>query len=429
MIKPVEIVTINKFIPIFKDGMEANAISVVNFNFENGDECGYNVIAQKGLYEIGDKAVYIQPDYCLSDSQIFDSFTKPGGDPKKSRLGKNNRIRAIKFNFTFQDKIDPIYSFGIMLPLSEVKEFLGDNFNEDNLQELLGITKYEEPETAGSGLTKGDFPSFMYKTDEENQANLKTKITQLCDGETELGYTFKHDGSSITVYFKKDNEGNWISGVCSRSQEKKLEQEYVTKYFSDKEEYGRYLHPETKVKGWFNHESKVFLTNEEIQNLVEEGKLEEKTVEVKDSWVELAKKSGLLENGLKYCMEHNVQLAFRGEIYGQGLKGSGNKVNPDANKKQGLILFGVDSLDNGFSKRLHYGNIHNLKTVCEAIGIEYTKPMVFKPTSYENFCEIAEKIIADEKANGRIIEGVVVRTINSNEISTKYMNSEYDSKK
>ena len=168
MIKPVEIVEVNKIIPVYKNGEEANSIQVINFKFKNGDECGYNVIAQKGLYEIGSKACYIQPDYCLSDIGLFNSFTMPDNDPKKSRLGKNNRVRAIKFNFSFANSTDPIYSFGVLLPKSEVDSFIGKDSDTDDITEILGITKYEEPETAGFGLIAGDFPSFLYKTDEEN---------------------------------------------------------------------------------------------------------------------------------------------------------------------------------------------------------------------------------------------------------------------
>lgn len=38
MTKPVEIVTITKIIPVYKDGIEANSINVVNFTYENGNE-------------------------------------------------------------------------------------------------------------------------------------------------------------------------------------------------------------------------------------------------------------------------------------------------------------------------------------------------------------------------------------------------------
>lgn len=225
--KAVQIVKISKLIPIYKDGVEANSINLVNFEFLNGDECGYNVISQKGLYQLGDHAIYIMPDFCLSNIALFESFTAPGGDPNKSKLGKMNRIRAIKFNFNLENSTEPIFSFGILLPITEVKDYLLSDYNEENLTELLGITKYEEPETGNSGQTKGGLPSFLYATDETNQETLKSKIKEICDGNTELGFSIKRDGSSFTCYFKKDENGNWYHGICSRNQEKKTDTHHV----------------------------------------------------------------------------------------------------------------------------------------------------------------------------------------------------------
>lgn len=422
MTKPVEIVTINKIIPIYKDGQEANSIHVVNFTFRNGDECGYNVISQKGLYEIGSKAVYIQPDYCLSDISLFDSFIRPFGEINKSKLGKNYRIRAVKFNFSFEKSMDPIYSFGILLPKTEVDAYLGKDCDLEDIDAVLGITKYEEPESAGSGLAVGDFPSFMYKTDEENINNIKSKVAAACDGNTEFGLTIKVDGSSFTQYFRKI-DGVFTTGICSRSMEKKLEQTYVDKYINNGKIYHKYIHPETKIKGWYCDELKDFKTDEEVQGF------EMLLVEVKDSWVELSKSTGLFDNGMKYCMDNDVQLVFRGEIFGQGLKGSGNKFNPNSNDKQSLRIFGIDSLENGFSIRQHYGNTHNVVSVCEAIGLDYTKSIIVKPASYEDLINICENIFKEEKNKGKVIEGIVIRTMYSNQISCKHMNAEYDSKK
>lgn len=179
--KVVQIVSVSKISKVYKNGEEANSIELINFNFENGEECGYNVIAQKGLYEINSKAIFIMPDYCLSDIKLFESFTAPNGDPSKSRLGKNNRIRALKFNFTKAvDSLDPIYSFGILMPLSEVESYLGKEITKDmDLTNMLNITKYEEPETGGSGLVGGDFPSFLYKTDETNIEAMKSHVKKL----------------------------------------------------------------------------------------------------------------------------------------------------------------------------------------------------------------------------------------------------------
>ena len=428
MIKIVEIVTINNLVPIFKDGTQANSIEVAKFNFENGNECGFNVIAQRGLYEIGSKAIYIQPDYCLSENELFSSFISPGGETKKSRLGKNNRIRAIKFNFNFDGSKDPIYSNGILMPMREVESFLGtkllcDGISRGSLHELLGITKYEEPETAGSGLIAGEFPSFMYKTDETNIMNIVDHVKRVISEGQEMGITLKRDGSSHTTYFKIIDD-EYKSGVCSRSQEKKMDQTFVTDYVDDNgNTYHRYFDQETKTKGWFSDTTSLFKTDDEV------AEFKPVTKEVKDSWIELATNSGLLEKGLEYCKTHGVQLAFRGEIIGQGLKGSGNKVNPDSNEKQKLVLFGIDDLSEGFARRINYSSVHNLRDVSNALGIEYTESVVVRPKTFEEFVEICEDIFRTEKVKGRIIEGVVVRTMYTNDLSCKYMNLEYDSKK
>jgi RNA ligase (TIGR02306 family) len=424
MVKVVEIVTISELMPVFKEGAEANAIQVAKFNFDNGGECGFNVIAQKGLYEVGSNAIYIQPDYCLSENELFNSFIAPGGDPKKSRLGKQNRIRAIKFNFSFEGSTDPIYSNGILMPLSEVEKFLGVEITEEtDLAEELGVTKYEEPETAGSGLIAGEFPSFMYKTDETNIMNIVDHVKRVISEGQELGIAIKRDGSSHTTYFKVI-DGDYKSGVCSRSQEKKMDQTFVTDYVdADGNTYHRYFDQETKTKGWFSDTTSLFKTDDEVAGFTTITK------EVKDSWIELATNSGLLENGLEYCKTHGLQLAFRGEIIGQGLKGSGNKVNPDANEKQKLVLFGIDDLSEGFARRINYSSPHNLRDVSKILGIEYTPVYTAKFSTYEDLCEYCDGIFKKEKEEGRIIEGVVVRTMYTNDLSCKYMNPEYDAKK
>ena len=135
--EPVSIVTIKKLIPIFKGEEKAEKIELVLL-----EETGFELVAQKGLYEVGDKAVYIQPDYCLPDnSELFESFTAPGGDPNKSRLGKNNRIKALKFNFHRGDN-QTIYSMGILMPLYEVSHFLDPKSPE--FKEIKEDTLMEE---------------------------------------------------------------------------------------------------------------------------------------------------------------------------------------------------------------------------------------------------------------------------------------------
>lgn len=425
-IKSVEIVEVTEKLPIYKNGEPANAIEVVHFKYDDGSPCGYHLISQKDLYRIGDKAVYIQPDFCLSDIALFDSFTKPNGDPKKSKLGKNSRIRAVKFNFNFDNTSDPIYSFGILLPVSEVESFLHTTIDKvSDLSEVLGIVKYEEPETGASGMVAGDLPSFMYKTDEFNFFNVIGGVKRCIEDGEEFGLTIKRDGSSISLYFNKNADGEFYYGICSRSQEKKLEQAYTSLYVDHLgSEFHRYIHPETKEKGWFNDDSRTFITDEWAQE-----NLTPITIEVKDSWVDVATNKGYVEKLMDYCKKYNVELVFRGELIGEGLKGSGNKLNSDAKVKQTIILFGVDGLETGFSVRNHYGQFHNLEAVGIETGLPYTKSEWITPTSIEELETACKNIFIREEAAGRIIEGVVIRTKNNNRVSCKYMNPLYDSKK
>jgi hypothetical protein len=165
--KATQIVTIKSFSPMFKGEEEATNIHIVNV-----EEHGFDIVAQKSLYQIGDKALYIQPDYCLSDIPLFADFIAPEGNPNKSRLGKQNRIKAVKFGFT-DTKGNKVYSNGILLPLGNVMEYLNIEveFGFTDYDTLLGITKYEEPEGKLNGDAKGNLPNGMYKTDETNFNN------------------------------------------------------------------------------------------------------------------------------------------------------------------------------------------------------------------------------------------------------------------
>lgn len=373
MTNPVEIVTITNKSSLFKKGTgePATNIELINFSFANGDECGFSVVSQKDLYQIGDSALYIQPDYCVPDTDLFRSFTAPYGDPNKSKLGKNGRIRAIKFNFNLSDSSDPIYSNGILLPLSEA------NIPSDvaDKAEFLGVTKYEEPERFGTGNAKGNLPGFLYKTDEENAANLKSHINRVLETGERIGWTLKIDGSSFTQYFKKGVDG-WTTGICSRTLEKKLP---------------------------------------------------ENLNDTSDPWIKLSISSGLYEKGMKYCQENNRELAFRGEIYGEGLKGSGNKSNPHSTMKPNLAIFGIDDLASGYAIKLLPSEV---ASICKELDLNYLPTIEVLAKDYDTLVALANsEFNAYKKDRGWIVEGLVVRTLNNNNLSAKIMNSEYDAKK
>ena len=399
---PVSIVTIKNKIPLYKSDEQANSIEVIEL-----EEVGFELVANKTLYQIGDKAVYIQPDYCVSDIPLFESFIRPNGDESKSMLGKvegfPRRIRAKKFTLSKEPNGDPVYSNGILLPLQEVENYCKENnkswhnsvhWINNSLHEVLGITKYEELEPVSksglkSGQTEGKFPEGLYKTDEENINNLWNHIENKIGYPVTLVGTEKVDGSSITIGITpKIPEGF----ICSRNLRKKLTIKKVT---------GK------RTKKWY--EKLMFWTTPDL-NLYTE-------VENDDDFVKYGKPYlDLLINS------RETNLIFRGELNGGKLKGSGNKNNPASKEQANIKIFGLDRINEyGEAEKIPY---LLFKTECEKAGVPLVKEVFNKEFNSKE--ELLNECNNYFKTN--MIEGIVVRTLDS-KFSAKVMNLEYDSKK
>ncbi|HQJ57031.1 MAG TPA: RNA ligase family protein [Caldisericia bacterium] len=386
MEKAVNIVTIKAKIPLFKGDDKAEKIELIQL-----EENGFELVSQKDLYQIGDGAIYIQPDYCLSNIPLFQSFIEG------SYLGKNNRIRAKKFNFHRGDGIS-IYSNGILLPLKEVFDFLkipkiGEIYSLDtsiNLDEKLGITKYEEPETSSSPGIKGGssmaFPEGIIRTDEENFNNLVHHIEKILPAR--LIGKMKIDGSSITLWYKDGK-----SGIASRNLGKPLTIKKVT---------GR--RKKTLLE-------KILFWKTFDLNIYEE-------VECDSDFVKYGKP--YLDKLVKYCEQNKVNLVLQGELCGKGMKGSGNKNNPHSKEETDVIFFNICKYENQSVR------VDEETFVTSAQMIDFKTPKVYFDKVFNTIEEIKQECESIFKTE--LIEGIVIRDENHN-FSTKYMNNEYDSKK
>ena len=397
---PVSIVTIKNKIPLYKGDEQANSIEVIEL-----EEVGFELVANKTLYQIGDKAIYIQPDYCVSDIPLFESFIRPNGDESKSMLGKieglPRRIRAKKFTLSKEPNGDPVYSNGILLPLIDVILFLkiektGGDLYTINLTEKLGITKYEEPEPVSksglrSGQTEGKFPEGLYKTDEENINNLWNHIENKIGYPVTLVGTEKVDGSSITIGITpKIPEGF----ICSRNLRKKL---------TIKKVVGRREPTFWEIfKSWFEIKTDL--------NIYQEMENDDDFVRYGKPYLDLLINSG------------ETNLIFRGELNGGKLKGSGNKNNPASKEQPNIKIFGLDKINEyGEAEKVPY---LLFKTECEKAGVPLVKEVFNKKFNSKE--ELLNECNNYFKTN--MIEGIVVRTVDS-KFSAKVMNLEYDSKK
>lgn len=391
MEKAVNIVTIKAKIPLFKGDDKAERIELIQL-----EENGFELVSQKDLYQIGDKAVYIQPDYCLSDIPLFEGFIRPNGDESKSMLGKvgglPRRIRAKKFNFHRGDG-NSVYSNGILLPIQEVKEYLnivGLNTYDFDLAKELQITKYEEPENnSGPGVKGGSsmaFPQGIIRTDEENFNNLTKDLEKRLP--CRLIGRQKIDGSSITLWYK---DGKY--GIASRNLGKPL---------TIKKVIGR--RKKTLLE-------RILFWKKPDLNIYEE-------VESDSDFVKYGKP--YLDRLINHCELYKENLVLQGELCGKGMKGSGNKNNPHSKEETDVIFFNICKYENQSVR------VDEETFVTSAQMIDFKTPKVYFDKVFNTIEEIKQECESIFKTE--LIEGIVIRDENHN-FSTKYMNNEYDSKK
>jgi len=165
-------------------------------------------VTRKGEFSLGDKCVYFEIDSLLPSGNPIFSFLASGSKPKTVNFENveytGYRLKTIRLRGQI--------SQGLALPTSSFKEINELVVGED-VSEILGIVKYELPIPLElSGIVKGDFPSFIPKTDETRIQNCGNILEKHKD---DLFYiTEKVDGCSSTFY-KKDG----VFGVCSRNIE------------------------------------------------------------------------------------------------------------------------------------------------------------------------------------------------------------------
>jgi len=398
---PVSIVTIKNKIPLYKGEEQANSVELIEI-----EEAGFELVVGKDLYQIGDKAVYIQPDYNLSDIPLFDSFIRPNEDESRSMLGKvegkPRRIRAKKFTLSKEPNGDPVYSNGILLPYSEIRNYfdvrdlhLKSKLHEIDLTKELGITKYEEPEPPlKHGIKTGVsslFPEGVYKTDEDNILKIVNKI----QFPIYLVGTEKIDGSSITIGITSEIPEGFI---CSRNLRKPLTYTKIV---------GR------RSKKWYEY---LMFWKQIDLNIYKEVPNDDDFVKYGLPYLKEMKRIGI------------TNLVLRGELNGGSMKGSGNKNNPASKEPVNIKFFGIDIEDKGIIKRADYHQYNVQQLYLNAYPCYV--PFNFVKEVFSKEFNSKEELLSEceEYFKNNMIEGIVVRDLN-NTLSAKIMNLEYDSKK
>lgn len=165
---------------------------------------GWKVVVKKDEFKVGDLCVFCEIDSILPVKPEFEFLAKA-----KYRI-KTVRLRGQ-------------VSQGICFPLDVLPDNVAPYVEEgDEVTKSLGVTKYEPPQPRNvvGGQTKGNFPSYVFKTDEPRlQSNLG--ILDELRGQ-ECYSTVKIDGTSFTA--ARLNEE---IDICSRTRSVKDSEENV----------------------------------------------------------------------------------------------------------------------------------------------------------------------------------------------------------
>jgi RNA ligase (TIGR02306 family) len=164
---------------------------------------GWQVVVKKGEFAVGDLAVYFEIDSFLPQSPEFE-FLRKSSFRKNWDGTEGFRLKTIKLRGQL--------SQGLLLPTDAFNINTIFFAKGDDLTEVLGVSKWEKPVSPQlAGVARGNFPSFIPKTDENRIQNLG-RDREKFRAARQWYVREKLDGSSMTVYL---NEGQF--GVCSRN--------------------------------------------------------------------------------------------------------------------------------------------------------------------------------------------------------------------
>lgn len=162
---------------------------------------GWDVVVKKGQFKAFELAIYIEIDSWVP-IKLAPFLAQSKEREFNSVVGERLRTKKLK----------GIISQGLLLDLITDDE-CGPLEEGTDLTEYLGIQLYEKPVAAClAGLAKGNFPTFIPKTDQERIQNLRNKYNKWTEDDVKWEVTEKLDGSSMTVY---QRHGEF--GVCSRN--------------------------------------------------------------------------------------------------------------------------------------------------------------------------------------------------------------------
>lgn len=190
---------------------------------------GWKVVVEKGLYKVGDLCIYCEIDSFLPVRPEFEFLRKSSFKVMNNEEGFRIKTCKLKKQLsqglclpisileltTYEENGKKYYGVKTKMTSCEGETLYLDLEEGTDVSEFLNIKHYEKPIPVNmAGIIKGNFPGFIFKTDEVRIQSEPELLEQL--KEKPYYITVKCDGTSFTAYYKDGN-----LGVCSRNLELK----------------------------------------------------------------------------------------------------------------------------------------------------------------------------------------------------------------
>ena len=374
---------------------------------------GWNVVIKKNEVKPGDKVVYFEIDSALPIEERYE-FLRASSykywKQKENVLKECFRLKTIKLR--------GVVSQGLILPISLFPELADKNIGDD-VTTILKVQHYDElketyiAKSSGAtaiGNAKGNFPSFITKSDQTRIQNLMEYFET--HKETYFTAEAKYDGSSCTVYMVDKKYDKDQFGVCSRNYNLKRPANSKVEYI--KECLAIPCYPYNFFKRWTKRISKIWNT------LFKEYK----SAYSSDFWNIILKCN--LEEPLKlFFKETGRSIALQGEYVGPGVN-----YNRDKYEEHHYFIYDIYDVDNQtyLDANERHDIIEKLRNYNTPSTIEEVDTINANIQIF-NECDSLEKLLeyVDRKTLRRNkLEGVVFKSLNMKPyFSFKCINNKY----
>lgn len=324
--------------------------------------CAYRVdnwwiVDQINKFKVDDLCIYCEIDSFLPIREEFE-FLRKNSYRTMADGTEGFRLKTIKL----KNQI----SQGLLLSTSIL-----NNITEDGMDvtDELGIVKYEPPIPAELyGISKGEHPSFIPKTDEIRIQNLTNEYPEY-QKNNKFYISEKLEGTSSTFYF---NNGEF--GVCSHNTD--------------------FIETEPVAPGEF------IIGDDGVKRFKKEN-----------SFWKVAHKYNLKEK----ISNLGLNISFQGELIGEGIQGNIYNL-----RGQTVRMFNVFLID-----EYRYMNVYELIEFTSKLGLETVPIIDIDVTLPESISDLIKMADGQSLINPNTMrEGLVIRSMDM-KISFKVVSNKY----